>query len=363
MLDFTSSNYLGFHHPSDSLRPWARLTLGVPSALRQLPGAESIGKRLARLQGLDDGYPGKSTLHLFWDLFDMLEPNRIAIYLDKGIYPIARWGVERAAAKGAVVREFEHFNPGHLGKLMRDGKTMLSPVVVTDGFCTSCGRPAPIPEYEELAERFGGFLVIDDTQSLGVLGSSPNRTRPYGIGGGGVLRWFNLRSENVISVSSLAKGFGVPMAVISGSRPFLKEFRSRSKTMVHCSQPSAAALSAAESALANNKRSGEKRRDRLLNLVVEFKKVMNSIGLRVLAGNFPVQAIQMPKSLNSRDIYDRLYRSGVMSVLINGSSGRQPRIIFLINALHRSEDIGLVGNILREFLNEQGKRRRIMEVY
>ena len=33
MLDFTRALYLGLQHPSGSLRPWAKFTTGVPSAL------------------------------------------------------------------------------------------------------------------------------------------------------------------------------------------------------------------------------------------------------------------------------------------------------------------------------------------
>jgi len=49
MLDFTSALYLGLHHPSETLRPWAQLTTGRPAALQAPPGAESITASLVRL--------------------------------------------------------------------------------------------------------------------------------------------------------------------------------------------------------------------------------------------------------------------------------------------------------------------------
>ena len=35
VLDFTSASYLGLRHPRRTLRPWPRLTTGVPAALAE----------------------------------------------------------------------------------------------------------------------------------------------------------------------------------------------------------------------------------------------------------------------------------------------------------------------------------------
>jgi len=51
VLDFTSALYLGLRHPSGSLRPWARFTLGVPAALAAPPEAEQkeLGKKKEKI--------------------------------------------------------------------------------------------------------------------------------------------------------------------------------------------------------------------------------------------------------------------------------------------------------------------------
>src|ERR1700745_2783322 len=102
MLDFTSALYLGMRHPSCALRPWSQFTTGVPAALGWLPEAWSIAHEFAALQGCEGGVLGTSTLHQFWDLFGILGRQQVAIHVDAGAYPIARWGVERAAARGAM---------------------------------------------------------------------------------------------------------------------------------------------------------------------------------------------------------------------------------------------------------------------
>src|SRR5271156_5922486 len=98
MLDFTSSLYLGFEHSSSSLPSWDRFTLGKPTALAELEGTEQIERELAALVGCESAVIGVSTLHLFWDLFGILGERGWNIFVDGSLYPIARWGVERAAA-------------------------------------------------------------------------------------------------------------------------------------------------------------------------------------------------------------------------------------------------------------------------
>jgi 8-amino-7-oxononanoate synthase len=267
MLDFTSAVYLGIHHPSGSLRPWARLTTGAPAALVTAAGVRRLERALAALIWCERAIVAPSTLHLFWDLFGMLATSPVAIYFDRGAYPIARWGVERALAQGVRVRSFHHHDPSALRAQLRlDARLELMPLVVADGFCPGCGRALPLAEYLECARMFGGSLILDDTQALGILGAQPSSDFPYGKGGGGSLAWSGAAGPDVLVVSSLAKGFGVPIAVLAGSRQLVQRFEERSLTRVHASPPSAAVIHAAEHALEVNATRGDTLRLRLAAL-------------------------------------------------------------------------------------------------
>src|SRR5262249_31556442 len=156
--------------PWQSLRPWAQLTMGVPAALAESPGAGAVARELAALQGCERATLGPSTLHLFWDLFGKL-PRDAAIYLDTGAYQVARWGVERAEASGVPVHRLLHYDPGALQEqIKRDESGRMRPFVVADGLCPGCGRVAPVEAYLEIARDMGGYLILDDTQALGILG-------------------------------------------------------------------------------------------------------------------------------------------------------------------------------------------------
>ena len=123
---------------------WPRLTLGKPAALEAPAHAPRRSGNLRRSTGCERALVAPSTLHLFWDLFAILA-HAVSIFLDEGAYPIARWGVERAAASGTGVRSFWQYDPVALQEAIEsaDGKP---PVIVADGYCPDVGTRAPITE-------------------------------------------------------------------------------------------------------------------------------------------------------------------------------------------------------------------------
>lgn len=344
-LDFTSALYLGLRHPSPSLRSWPGLTTGKPAALQPAPGSAVLARKFAALVGCERATPLASTLHLFWDLFGLLAHDRVRIYMDDGTYAIARWGVERAAARGIAVRRFPHHDAAALHALVaQDRHAGQRPIVLADGFCPSCGAAAPAAAYLSCVEPHRGLVVLDDTQALGMLGEKPGA--PYGRGGGGSLRWHGITSEAVLVGSSLAKGFGVPMAVLAGSAGVIRQFEARSETRVHCSPPSLAHLHAAEQALAVNEVHGEALRRHLARLVRRFRAGLRAIGLAADAGLFPVQTLR-PAGIAAQVLHERLLGFGIRSVLIRRCREIGARVAFLITALHRSSDIDLAVDAIR----------------
>lgn len=354
MLDFTSALYLGLRHPSGTLRPWAQFTIGKPAALATLAVQRRVAQALAELQGCEGAIIGPSTLHLFWDLFGILPNRGIAIYLDGGVYPIARWGVERAAARGIAVRRFPHYDPEALRRcLKQDSSRGLRPLVVADGFCPGCGKPAPLRAYLESVRDWGGYLLLDDTQALGILGHSPGSRAPYGWGGGGSLRWHPAAGSEVLLVSSLAKGFGVPMAVLAGSHALVRWFKDKSQTRTHCSPPSIAAIHAADHALRVNESQGDTLRLRLVRLVHYFRSRLAQIGWPAIGGLFPVQTLIPQSTLDARRLHGQLLRQGIRTVLHCGDKGRIPCLSFLITARHSRNDIDRAVNAVARFMGER----------
>lgn len=275
----------------------------------------------------------------------MLAEEPVAIWVDDGSYPIAGWAVARAAVRGTPVGFFRHYDSSHLRRLL--GRSGRRPVVVCDGYCPGCGRVAPIGEYLESIRRFGGLLILDDTQALGILGARQTGTAPYGLGGGGSLSWSGLREDpQVVVVSSLAKAFGAPLAVLAGESGRVRQFVRQSGTRVHCSPPSAAAIQAAADALAMNDRQGDDLRHRLQKLVARFRRDLSGAGLAASGALFPVQSLAVVPGLDVRSLHEELSAAGLRTVLKRAHPGPGAQIALLFTAGHSPAGIDAATAIL-----------------
>lgn len=360
MADFTSALYLGLAHGSAELRPWRRLTAGAPAALVPPAGSRSVARHLAILLGTETATLGVSTLHLFWDLFGQVRREPVRILADEHLYPVGHWGIERAAAAGVPATVFAHHSPSSLAR--RLGKAgRQAPLVVTDGLCPDCGRVPPLDQYLEIVEERGGWLLVDDSQGLGLLGREPGPERPYGLDGGGSPAFRGISSPRLLLLSSLAKSFGVPLAVLAGSREAIGSFERESETLVYSSPPSVAAIRAAEAALSVNQERGNPLRARLAERVLRFRTGLRDLGLTAGGGLSPVQNLVVPAGLDPLDLYRRLGASGVQTVPRQGRCRPGPLLTFLLRADHAPEEIDraveTLGRIVRR--NRRSSHERL----
>jgi 8-amino-7-oxononanoate synthase len=357
MPDFTSVLYLGMTHPHEALPPWRHLTTGRPAALLSSLRAERLARRFARFTGHEAAALGSSTLHVFWDLFEGLAGDGIVIHCDAGAYPIARWGIERVAARGVRVVAFPKHDVAALAaNLAREGGA-ARPVVVADGLCPLSGRPAPLRDYARLCRSFDGTLVVDDTQGIGLFGRNPSEANPYGEGGAGTPAWCAAHGGDILVVSSLAKAFGAPLAVLAGSRAQVERFKAASLTRIHCSPPSMAAISAAEAALALNTAEGPVRRGRLLGLVRLFRDGLARLGLAAHGGCFPFQTLQQAAG-DAATLHERLQRAGVRTVLHRAARSGRPLLTFVLTCLHTPQDIAFALQALARCGLERARLQR-----
>ncbi len=315
MDDFTSSLYLGLHHPSQDLPPWETLTTGVPATVREPVENLLLARKVARMQGLEQGVIAPSTLHFFWDVLGKLEPDSLVI-ADEKVYQIAQWGLESAVSHGTVVVYFKHHSPASLHQQVRTRPGFRQLVVVTDGWCPHCGRPAPLPAYQAILRQYKGVLLVDDTQAIGILGTHPCQAAPYGAGGGGLLKWYGLKGADIITICSLAKGFGVPLAVMSASKGRIAKFKQQSDTRVHCSPTSAAHVLAGLHALQVNRKIGQILRLKLLQRVRLFSHHLQVQGVKPKGSYFPMQTVHLQNDTTTERVYLHLKEKGIYTLLL-----------------------------------------------
>jgi 8-amino-7-oxononanoate synthase len=343
--DFTSALYLGLAHEHASLRPWQQFTAGKPAVLYAMPGARSVAADLASLTGCEAATLAPSTLHLFTDLFLIWSHRSTAVYADGALYRTGMLGLERAAALGFPVCRFRHHDPQLLRRALRT-EASRTPAIVTDGYCPCCGELAPVPAYLDCLGNRKGWVVIDDTQALGVLGRCPSPRVPLGMSGGGILRWFGIRDPRVILISSLAKAFGVPIAFLAGARTLVERFEDVSETRVHSSPISAPVLHAAEEAISFNENAGDRARGTLMQLILRLRRRLVNSPFHPGGGIFPVQSLSGTCGLPAEEIHKRLTAAEIQTVLQRHRISGDPQVAILLTARHTSRDIDKLANAL-----------------
>lgn len=340
-VNFTSALYLGLLHEKRSLE-WNALTTGTPAALGRTAATTGAETAFAALVGCERALAMTSTLHVFMDLFAQIgaAARKATVLYDAGVYPIARWGMERAEKRGTRVLPFRHHDPVALERrLERLGAGGGQPWVVCDGFCPGCARAAPLAAYSALIRRFGGRLVIDDTQAIGILGASPDASAPLGRGGGGSLRRWQLAGDDLILVASLAKGFGAPLAMVAGARGAIAAFMAQSDTLWHCSPPSSAHVAAAARALSINATQGDGLRARLLARVRALRRALRRQGFAPLGGWFPIQRVPLGDAWTAMAVQGDLARRGVHAVVLRSRCAREVSLTFLVTARHGEAEL------------------------
>jgi len=368
-VDLTSANYLGLWLGRDRLPDWGNLTTGVPAVLDAGNRSDRVAAALSRLIGPSMAAAlAPSTLHACWDVFSVLARDAGVICVDAAAYPIARWAAEHAALRGAQrglrLRRFAHHSPAALRQVVGQAGGRGPAVVLTDGVCTGCGAVAPIPDYLAAVTGRGGVVVVDDTQGLGVLGT-PAAGHLYGVGGGGVLRHLGLTAAtgagSVVVVASMAKAFGVPVAVVASTAEFTRTMRTTGQTRVHCSPPSNAHLAAAEVSLRLNANRGDLLRSVLAERVRQLRDGLIGLDIRPTNGLFPVQSVRaVPSGIALPLLWRRLRRAGVTGVLLGEQCDHLPAITFVVTATHSTDHIDRALSVLAESAELGHRGRRII---
>ena len=350
-VDLASFGYLGLLHAYEELPPWSRLSTGRPAATEDADCLENrIAPRLAELQACEAATLGRSTLHVFRDLFACLSQEDSAFFLDEGIYPIAQWGVEWAAG-GVPVRVFPHHDAGALEALLgensRDGRR---PVVVADGVSSRTWEPAPLAEYTAQVEERHGLVVVDDTHAVGLLGADASAHVPFGYGGGGSLPWHRINSPSVVLVSSLSKAFGAPVAVLSGTGETVEWFQRNSLTRIHCSPPSVPELLAVERSLEVNRSHGDELRDQLAQNILRWRSIFHEAGFATADPLYPVQVVRLPGTIKPERLDAELRARGVRVLLERRGAG--VRVLVVLTAALDEAEIDFGAHALIEALEE-----------
>jgi 8-amino-7-oxononanoate synthase len=358
-LSFASASYLGLEQDTrvkraacQAVRSWG-FSLAMPRLLARDRVTAELEAAIARFTGQPAALVFPSTTHAALDLQPLLSIPLGAIFVDAWTYPTNLEGIRAAERRGARVYPFTHNDDSALGSTMCAAANARRKIVVCNGIYPEGGGAAPLREYAKLADHFGAILYVDDSHGIGVFGEgTPTKEHPYGRGGGGLLRLLGPLHAPAIVVATLTKALGIPLAFVAGPRPLLKYIQSVSDTFAHSSPPSMAAVAAALEALRIQAVEGDFRRQRLANLVRQFRSGLRAEGCDVTSnGLFPIQTVRFPNVAETREAGRFLRDRGVWPVLQlrppDHPGGGVLRLY--ITAMHAASDVERAVRVLGTF--------------
>ena len=137
-----------------------------------------------------------------------LAPKFDSIFIDEQ----AHWNLHDAAKlHGTPVHLFEHCNEHSLQKMLSKLPNGNRPLIVTDGAFATTGKIPPLKEYSDLASKYDGQVLVDESHAAGVLGST----------GRGAAQHCDV-SDRIYVGTTLSKGFCASGAVFMGTHEMIE---------------------------------------------------------------------------------------------------------------------------------------------
>ncbi len=250
------------------------------------------------------------------------------LFIDEGSH-FSVWDGARSTGKPLV--PFRHMDHEHLASLLlRELRPGERPLVLTDGLFPISGELAPIPEYLDLAHRYGGCVAIDDAHAVGAIG--PN--------GRGTLDTYGHASQCCYWCATLSKALGGYGGVIAGSQEQIENLLRGSRVFAGASPPPLPAAAAATTAL-RIARTEPQRRRRLWSNVSLARRGLRSLGWDLPDSPVPILCLRARKNLDLARLQQELFSKDLCVAHVTRYSSTPPggALRIAIFASHSSEQI------------------------
>ncbi len=336
-LNFCSNDYLGMANHPEVLAAFhsAADQYGVGSGASHLVNGHSrvhhqLEEALAEFTGRDrallfsTGYMANlGAVSALLGRNDAVFEDRLnhASLLDAGWLSKARFTRYRHADPADLVSQLEK----------SDARRNL---VVTDGVFSMDGDVAPLPELVAATEAAGAWLMVDDAHGLGCVGAT----------GRGSIEYLGLEQDRVpILVGTLGKAFGTAGAFVAGSEALIETLIQHARTYIYTTAipPAVAGATLASLRLIESE---QWRRERLAELISQFRTGAMQLGYELADSETPIQPIMVGEARQALALSDGLREQGILVTAIRPPTVPQgsARLRVTLSAAHTPEQVSLL---------------------
>ncbi len=172
MLNFCSNNYLGLaNHPK--LKEAAQAAIvkyGVgPAAVRTIAGTMDLHieleERVAKFKRAEAAITFQSGFAANLGTIQALVSKKDVIFSDELNHASI---IDGCRLSGARIVRYTHCDPNHLDQVIKENEdTYEKALIITDGVFSMDGDIVPLDHLQEIAERYGILLAVDDAHGEG----------------------------------------------------------------------------------------------------------------------------------------------------------------------------------------------------
>jgi 8-amino-7-oxononanoate synthase len=213
-------------------------------------------------------------------------------------------------------------------------------LVVTDGVFSMDGDLADLPALAKAAKAKGAWLMVDDAHGFG----------PLGANGAGIVEHFGLSRDDVpVLIGTLGKAFGTAGAFVAGSEDLIETLIQFARPYIYTtSQPPALACATLKSL--ELLRTEHWRREHLTQLIQQFRRGAEQIGLQLMDSFTPIQPILIGDSGRALRLSQMLRERGLLVTAIRPPTvpAGSARLRVTLSAAHSEAQVQLLLNALAQ---------------
>ncbi|WP_432040362.1 5-aminolevulinate synthase [Streptomyces cucumeris] len=231
----------------------------------------------------------------------------------------------------AEKRIFRHNDTAHLEELLAAADPDVPKLIVAESVYSMNGDIAPLPEFADLAKRYGAMTYLDEVHAVGM----------YGPEGAGIAARHGIADDFTVIMGTLAKGFGTTGGYIAGPTEVIEAVRMFSRSFIFTTALPPAVAAAALAAV-RHLRSSDAEREQLWSNAELMKKKLNERRIPFISDQTHIVSVLVRDEALCKHMSALLLdRHGIYVQAINAPSVRVGEEILRVapGAVHTADEV------------------------
>jgi 8-amino-7-oxononanoate synthase len=333
-----TNNYLGLSYDPrcikaarDAAQRWGTGTTGSRLANGSFAEHQALETEIAEFYGVDHAIVFSTGYAATLGMCSTLAGPGDVILMDGDSHASIYAGVKLS---GAEVIRFKHSDPEDLAKRMRRlGDRADQALIIAEGIYSMLGDVAPLQEIAAVKREYGGYLLVDEAHSMGVLGDS----------GRGAAQAAGVEDDVDFSVGTFSKSLGAIGGFCVSPHAELEAIRFCITAYIFTASSSPSVIASTRESLRIISREPQLRK-KLWDNANRLYDGLKSMGLPVGPTASPVVAVEIEDRSATIDCWKALMEAGVYVNLVVPPASPSTNFLLRnsVSAAHSREQIDTI---------------------